>query len=102
MRSASIGVLRGIPLKGIRRIDAALEGNWNSTVTPIWDRKSGTSGFSKVIKWHKKYKPSIELYFDDYWIGLHCYKKKEGKNVFDEKLALKVIDYVNRQLSKGK
>jgi hypothetical protein len=64
-------LIKKIPLKCIKRIDIALEGNWNPTVTTVWTRKDGFVGFSKVRKQHIKYKPSIELYFDDCWVGIH-------------------------------
>ncbi len=87
-------------MKDIKRIDAALEGNWSKTITTIWNKRGGFIGFSKVKKQHVKYKPSIEFDFDGYWIGIHCYKRKNGKNVFDEKLAIKIIDYINRTANK--
>ena len=95
-----IEVIRKIDIERIKRVDVALEGNWNRTVTTVWDRKVGFKDFSKVKKSHARYKPSIELYFHDYWIGVHCYRRKKGKNVFDDRLALKIISYIDFRLRK--
>ncbi len=92
------GILQHIPLSGILRIDVGLEGNWSSTVVTVWFRDSGNIDFSKVIRSHPSHKPSLELYFQGAWLGIHCYSCKKGKNVFNEHFARKVIDYVEENL----
>jgi hypothetical protein len=64
-------ILNDISLRGLMRIDAALEGNWNPTVTTVWTKKKGFIGFSSVTHSHPDLKPSLELYYKDRWIGLH-------------------------------
>jgi hypothetical protein len=87
-----------ISLKKIKRIDSALEGDWNSTLVTIWTPDKGMINLSKVIRVHPEFKPSLELYFEDAWIGFHCYKRTNGEYVFDEKLAKKIIHYVETNL----
>lgn len=91
-------VLEKIALKDLTRIDAALEGNWNPTVTTVWTKKDGFIGFSKVKKSHGTFKPSIELYFKDSWIGIHCFKQMNNTNVFDEKFAMGILDFIMKKL----
>jgi len=91
-------IIKKISLKNLIRIDAALEGNWNPTTTAIWTRKNGFIGFSKAKKSHRVFKPSIELYFKDSWIGIRCFKRIKNKNVFNEKLAMSIINFVEDKL----
>jgi hypothetical protein len=100
MEAGPIDAIRKISIADIKRVDIALEGNWNRTVTTVWDRKKGFGGFSKVKKQHARYKPSVELYFPDYWVGIHCYKRLKGRNVFDARLALRIIKYIDRRLDR--
>ena len=96
-----LNLVKEMPIRDMKRIDVALEGNWNPTVTAVWSRERGFIGFGKVKKEHSKYKPSIELYFDDYWIGIHCYKRIKNKNIFDQEFALKIIKLAARKSSKA-
>lgn len=91
-------MISSVPIKDIRRIDVAMEGNWSQTVTSVWTKYAGFIGFEKVEKENARLKPSVELYFDDYWLGIHCYNKVGGKNVFDEKLAMDIIGLVEKAL----
>ena len=101
MKVKHIDVIKKISVENIKRVDVALEGDWNRTVTTVWDRKKGFEGFSKVKKQHAIYKPSVELYFHDYWVGIHCYRRMKGKNVFDTELALKIIRYIDCRLHRA-
>ena len=47
---------------------------------------------------HEVLKPSVELYFDNSWVGMHCFKRIDNMNVFDKELALRIIDYVEARL----
>jgi len=91
-------LLKSVPLDGILRIDVALEGDWSPTVVTVWSRESGYMGFSKVIKSHPTYKPSLELYFQSVWLGVHCFTRTNGVNVFDKDFASQIIDYVESNL----
>ena len=91
-------ILSAISLHGLQRIDAALEGNWNPTVTTIWTRERGFIGFDRIIRADPKLKPSLELYFENHWIGLHCYKEIDRQNVFDETLAEQIIEYIEKRM----
>jgi hypothetical protein len=85
-------LLEEISLTNLHRIDVALEGDWSSTVVTVWTRKNRFLGF------HEVFKPSVELYFDNSWVGIHCFKRVDNMNVFDKELALRIIDYVETRL----
>ncbi len=87
-------IIREISLDTIQRIDLALEGDWNPTVVTVWTRDQGELGFAKVTRSHPTNKPSLELYFTDTWLGIHCCTRTAGQNVFDEEFASRIIDYV--------
>ncbi len=87
-------IVREISLDGIRRVDVALEGDWSPTVITVWTRDRGRSDFSAVVRSHKTFKPSLELYFEGAWVGIHCFNRVDGENVFDEELATKVLEFV--------
>ena len=87
-------IISEISLKEIQKVVVGLEGNWNPTVVTIWTRDKGTLGFSKVIRTHANFKPSIELYFEKTWLGIHCYNRINGENIFDEEFAASIIDYI--------
>ncbi len=87
-------IIKEISLQEIQRIDAALEGNWSPTVVTVWSREKGIHGFSEVSLTHPEHKPSLELYFKNTWIGIHCFRRTDNRNVFDEDYALKIIEYV--------
>jgi hypothetical protein len=83
-----------ISLEKILRIDLGLEGDWSNTVVTVWSRYQGRLGFSKAFISHPNYKPSLELYFSDFWLGVHCFSHKDGMYLFDEVFATKLIEYV--------
>lgn len=91
-------ILADISLRGLMRIDAALEGNWNPTVTTVWTKEKGFIGFGGAAHSDPDLKPSLELYFKDRWIGLHCYKKVGMLNMFDETLAGQIIEYIEKRM----
>lgn len=87
-------IVREISLRGIQRVVAALEGDWNPTMVTVWTRKEGKSGFSRVTRSHSTHKPSLELYFENAWLGIHCFNRINGENIFDEEFALQILEYV--------
>jgi len=89
-------ILMDISYHDVKRIDVGLEGNWNPTVVTVWSKEKGFLGFFSVPRSHAEFKPSIELYFSDTWVGIHCYKKCDKSYVFDEKLALRIIEFVSK------
>lgn len=91
-------LLEEISLTNLHRIDVALEGDWSSTVVTVWTRKDRSLGLSEVRMSHEVFKPSVELYFDNSWVGIHCFKRVDNMNVFDNELALRIIDYVETRL----
>ena len=91
-------ILSEVSLDDLQRIDAALEGDWNATVVTIWSAKEGRLSFSEIVRNHSTYKPSLELYFHTTWLGIHCYTRQNGQNVFDETLAKEIITYIEEQL----
>lgn len=91
-------ILEQISLEQIQRIDIALEGDWNRTQVTVWTKDKGLKNFIKVIRSHHEFKPSLELYFEGGWLGLHCFNRIKGKNFFDEKFARQIIAYVESHL----
>ena len=91
-------LLEEISLTNLHRIDVALEGDWSSTVVTVWTRKDRFLGLSEVRMSHEVFKPSVELYFDNSWVGIHCFKRVDNMNVFDKELGLRIIDYVEARL----
>lgn len=91
-------ILNEISLKEIKRIDAGLEGDWSPTVLTIWSVTDGLNEFDDSQLRHEIYKPCLELYFEDTWVGIHCYKKENNQNIFDRNFASKVIKYVEMKL----
>jgi hypothetical protein len=87
-------IIRKFPLSGIHKVIAALEGDWNATMVTVWTRSTGTLGFSAVTRSHPTFKPSLELYFGDTWLGIHCFKRINGENIFDEEFALTLLEYI--------
>ena len=87
-------IVREISLDGIQRVVAALEGYWNPTMVTVWTRDKGALGFSTVTLTHSTFKPSLELYFENAWLGIHCFNRINGENVFDEEFAVKLLEYV--------
>jgi len=84
-------LLSACPLADLTRIDVGLEGNWSPTVTTVWTRESGRLVLSEVVREHECFKPSLELYFEDGWIGLHCFRRTANVNVLDEARLLRVV-----------
>ena len=91
-------LIESLSLDGLTRIDAALEGDWSGTVSTVWTRDHGLLGFGAVPQSHPEYVPSIELIFADCWVGLRCSAREDDRNVFDEALARRIIDLVERRL----
>jgi len=92
-------VVYEIGLENIKRIDLGLEGSWSDSVVVIWSRESGFTGFESVTATHPNFKHSLELYFDGYWVGIHCFKREQDRNVFDEQFAKKIIDFVQDRVA---
>ncbi len=78
-------------LADLTRIDVGLEGDWNPTVTTVWTSEEGRLALADVVREHASFKPSLELYFEDGWIGLHCFRRTANVNVLDEERLLRVI-----------
>jgi len=64
----------------------------------IWTREKGSLGFSAVTKTHSTFKPSIELYFEGTWLGIHCFNRVNGENIFDEEFAVNLLEYLETKL----
>ena len=94
-------LLKQISLKTLTRIDVGLEGNWSPTVMTVWDKKKGFLGFEGVVMQHTVLKPSIEIYFKDAWLGLHCCRAEPVGMVFDQNAAKEIIAYVEAQFTMG-
>lgn len=75
-----------------------MEGDWSPSVVTIWDRKKGFMGFSGFNGSHPVHRPSLELYYEGAWIGIHCYQRVDNRNIFDEDQALRIINLVEKRL----
>ena len=91
-------IVREVSINGIQRVVAALEGDWNPTMVTVWMRDRGMLGFTDVIRTHPILKPSLELYFEDSWLGIHCFNRSDGVNVFDEEYAVFIINYIETNI----
>lgn len=76
-----------IPLEGLLRVDASLEGAWAENVMTIWTPDSGVVDLKRVPLLHNTYKPSLEFVFATWWVGVHCYRRVDGVNRFDSDRA---------------
>ena len=94
-------IFSSIPLRGILGIDIALEGDWSPTVVKVWSRDSGSIGFTKVVESHPLHKPSIELYFQDFWLGIHCFTRENDVDVFDKSIVKKWLNMLKLKLDNG-
>lgn len=93
--------LEHVPLQDMLRIDAALEGDWSPTAITAWRPGDDTPDFSGLPRSHPEHRPSLELYFEGSWIGLHCFRREDGRNVFDEERARAVVNYVKERLAES-
>jgi hypothetical protein len=91
-------LVRRVPLDGILRIDVGLEGEWSGTVTTIWSPGKPVD-VGNVTRFHRVHKPSLELYFEGAWVGLHCFDRADGLNVFDEELAREIVSFIEASIS---
>ena len=91
--------LARVPLDGLLRIDAALEGDWSGTVGTLWTREGGVLPDCGGGLRHGTFRPCLELYFDAGWVGMHCFEVVDGEFVFDRKLASAIVDYVEGRLA---
>jgi hypothetical protein len=87
--------LRAVPVDRVVRIDAGLEGQWSETVTAVWTPKADVVDLSDVVHSHPKYRPALELYLDDCWIGVPCSVFQGGEHRLDEEKARRLIEYVS-------
>ena len=92
-------ILTHLSFHDVLHIDVALEGDWNPTVKTVWSKEKGFIGFTHIVRSHPRLKPSLELYFPDHWIGIHCFRRMGDVNVFDEDLATRIIEYVSERVS---
>lgn len=89
-----------VPLDHLTRIDVGLEGNWSETVTEVWCRSRGLVGFDRIVGGHPRFRPALELYLPDGWIGILCFRRCHGQNVFDERKARAIIAHVEQRLGR--
>lgn len=92
-------MLDDLSLDDLVRIDAGLEGDWSDTVVTIWTRQDGLIGFGSCPASHSEHFPSVELIFPAHWLGMRCYVRHAGLNELDERMAMTVIELVERRLA---
>ena len=88
-------MLATLPYADLLRVDLALEGAWSETVAPVWTREAGFLGFARAPRPQPGRRPALELYFPGYWVGLHCFREKDGTFEFDASYAREVLNYVD-------
>jgi len=86
--------LSGVPIDRVIRIDVGLEGSWSETVRQVWSPSTGFTGFEQAPRCHSEYRPALELYLADGWIGIPCYRVSDGQNVLDEAKARRLVELV--------
>ena len=91
-------LLPHLPLHTLTRIDCALEGDWRRTVAPIWTPAEGFLGFPDSAISHSHFRPSLELYFHESWLGVRCCTRDGEVWRLDEALAHEVIGQVEAAL----
>ena len=94
--------VRAIPTDNILRIDIGLEGDWSSTAVTVWTRDNGLLGFDEITRFHAINKPSLELYYGNFWLGIHCFQRDKKMNTFDEQLAREIVKFVEHNLKNTK
>jgi hypothetical protein len=94
-------ILSSCNLDELKRIDVGLEGNWSPTVSVAWSRNDGSIALDHPVLEHSTFKPSLELYFDNGWIGFHCFRRIGDMNVLDDELLNRVIQKVEAMLASG-
>ena len=94
-----LALLSACPLENLTRIDIGLEGDWSPTVRTVWRRNDGRLSQTDVAREHESYKPSLELYFVDGWIGLHCFRRVGNVNVLDESTVERAINDVEAAIA---
>lgn len=83
-----------LPLGSLDRIDVALEGSWSETVRTVWRPGDAAPDLGSPLS-HPSLVPSLELYWDGAWLGLHCYRRAGELNVLDEELARAMVAAVS-------
>ncbi len=95
-------IIKIIDLSDIIRIDYALEGDWDNTVQVIWRKGDEKMNLDTIIKMHKKYEPTIEVFFEEYFIGIMCYKKTKEYFEFDKKKAQAIFQHIKKKQNNTK
>ncbi len=62
----------------------------------MWSPATGFTGFDQVVRDHPKYRPAVELYLADGWIGIPCFRVSDGQNVLDEAKARRLVQMCDR------
>ena len=70
-------------MEHVVRIDVGLEGAWSESVRPVWDAERGPLPIPSELPGGPGLVPSLELYFDGGWIGIHCYRRVDGAMALD-------------------
>lgn len=91
-------VLAALPYADLLRIDLALEGAWSETVRPLWTRAAGIIDSVEAPAARPGCRPSVELYFPTFWVGVPCWRVEQGECTFDRELALLLLAEVERRV----
>ena len=81
-------------LEHVRRIDLGVEGAWSQSVRCVWTREGTAAGTLEGLPAGPGLRPSLELYMDGGWVGVHCARREGGVQVLDADLAREWIRLV--------
>ena len=87
-------VLDGLDWSKLRRIDCAFEGDWNASVCTVWSSDNEVVDLPDATWATDRFNPSLELIFDDTWLGIRCTRAVDGLNVLDVERATAIVDHV--------
>lgn len=96
MDSDVIRTINGLPLRELKRIDCAFEGDWSGSVRTVWSCDDPAVNLPGPAWVSDRFLPSLELMFDTTWFGIRCYTEQGGTYGLDVERATAIIDHVLR------
>jgi hypothetical protein len=84
-----------LPLDRMLRIDVVVDtGRWRRTVRTIWSSDKRSWDIRGIGHGYEIFDWSLELVFDDYWVGLRCSRPASGQRVLDFDVVRELIEIV--------
>ena len=91
-------IIKNLPLNDLLRVELSLEGSWSENIRTIWLPEQEII-YSNIDFSHKKYIPSLELYFSYGWVGFNCSNLIKDRYTFDNILAKEVLIYISKKIN---